>query len=589
MTYSQRWDAENRLRQVTIRGSNQSNSFVYDGDGQRVQKVEGTRTTAYVGQYYERSSDTAASFFAETFEGDTSRWSLSGLWHVTSSKSNSPTHSAWYGQESTGNYATGSRTTGNLQVTLAGVLPSNAVLSFNYFRQVESYAWGAYDQTSVQISTNGGSSWTTLFALDSRNGSDSVWHSSGSLSLAAYAGAQNALLRFVFDSVDGYANNYAGWYIDDVSVSYPTTSTTSYYYAGGKRVAMKQDGTVYYLHGDQLGSTSLTTLSSGAQQAQQRYGAYGLLRTGSGVIPTDYRFTGQRRESLGNNWIYDYGARFYDALIGRFLSADSIVPGASNPQALNRYSYVFNNPLKYVDPSGHDLMIVPGYADDNDYEVDPSSYEQWIRAYKGWKDDEAGNKAWKEFIIGWRDRNKSKEQLKAWMFQYGVHIFDWSACSCQNQILRSSQAADVMAMIPELKRQMQGLKDITLIGHSKGGNLVLNYLKSVGAGDSVKNAVIIEAPKWTFMLWPGQPYSSLGGLHAAIPMVSSGVRVVNISNPFDVAATGGWGEWGIWGAINHLDFELFGSGFAPHSIKAHWADYVLHTDLQVQYDQGAGQ
>jgi hypothetical protein len=35
------------------------------------------------------------------------------------------------------------------------------------------------------------------------------------------------------------------------------------------------------------------------------------------------------------------------------VSADSIVPGAGNPQALNRYAYVFNNPLRYVDPSGH--------------------------------------------------------------------------------------------------------------------------------------------------------------------------------------------------------------------------------------------
>ncbi len=73
----------------------------------------------------------------------------------------------------------------------------------------------------------------------------------------------------------------------------------------------------------------------------------------SGGAVSDYRYTGQRQESLGNNWIYDYGARFYDALIGRFLSADTIVPGAGNPQALNRYAYSHNNPLKYTDPSGH--------------------------------------------------------------------------------------------------------------------------------------------------------------------------------------------------------------------------------------------
>jgi RHS repeat-associated protein len=72
----------------------------------------------------------------------------------------------------------------------------------------------------------------------------------------------------------------------------------------------------------------------------------------SGTTPTDFQFTGQRKEaSFG---LYDYHARYYDPLIGRFVSADSIVPGAGNPQALNRYSYVFNNPLKYVDPSGHE-------------------------------------------------------------------------------------------------------------------------------------------------------------------------------------------------------------------------------------------
>lgn len=41
--------------------------------------------------------------------------------------------------------------------------------------------------------------------------------------------------------------------------------------------------------------------------------------------------------------------------INRFLSADTIVPGYANPQNLNRYSYVTNNPLRYTDPTGHML------------------------------------------------------------------------------------------------------------------------------------------------------------------------------------------------------------------------------------------
>jgi len=40
-------------------------------------------------------------------------------------------------------------------------------------------------------------------------------------------------------------------------------------------------------------------------------------------------------------------------VIGRFLQPDTIVPEPANPQSLNRYSYVYNNPLRYTDPTGH--------------------------------------------------------------------------------------------------------------------------------------------------------------------------------------------------------------------------------------------
>jgi len=49
----------------------------------------------------------------------------------------------------------------------------------------------------------------------------------------------------------------------------------------------------------------------------------------------------------------DYGARHYDAALGRFVSADTIVPGVGS-QAQNRYMYVNGNPVACTDPSGHD-------------------------------------------------------------------------------------------------------------------------------------------------------------------------------------------------------------------------------------------
>jgi hypothetical protein len=47
------------------------------------------------------------------------------------------------------------------------------------------------------------------------------------------------------------------------------------------------------------------------------------------------------------------GARFYDAALGRWILADTIVPEPGNPQDLNRFSYVGGNPLRFVDPTGH--------------------------------------------------------------------------------------------------------------------------------------------------------------------------------------------------------------------------------------------
>ena len=44
--------------------------------------------------------------------------------------------------------------------------------------------------------------------------------------------------------------------------------------------------------------------------------------------------------------------RYYDAALGRFISADTIVPDPNDPQTFNRYAYVLNNPLRYTDPTG---------------------------------------------------------------------------------------------------------------------------------------------------------------------------------------------------------------------------------------------
>ena len=56
---------------------------------------------------------------------------------------------------------------------------------------------------------------------------------------------------------------------------------------------------------------------------------------------------------------YDFEARMYDPLVGRMLSPDIVIQNEQNSQAYNRYSYCFNNPLKFTDPSGY--ISVGGY------------------------------------------------------------------------------------------------------------------------------------------------------------------------------------------------------------------------------------
>jgi RHS repeat-associated protein len=130
-----------------------------------------------------------------------------------------------------------------------------------------------------------------------------------------------------------------------------TATVTKYYYADGRRIAMRVGTSLYFLANDHLGGTSVVMNSSGGMVNRVRYYPFGNIRTQEGGTPvTDRLFTGQRR--LGDG-IYNYGARTYNATIGRFLQADAVVPGTGNPQSLNRYSYVLNNPMRYTDPTGN--------------------------------------------------------------------------------------------------------------------------------------------------------------------------------------------------------------------------------------------
>jgi RHS repeat-associated protein len=121
-----------------------------------------------------------------------------------------------------------------------------------------------------------------------------------------------------------------------------------------------------YLYGDHLGSTDVITDALGTVTHAMSFDAWGSRRNGenwtenfyfselslSGFIQpiTQRGFTGH--EMLDDMGIIHMNGRIYDSRLGRFLQADPIVDGATNTQGYNRYSYLHNNPLNAMDPSG---------------------------------------------------------------------------------------------------------------------------------------------------------------------------------------------------------------------------------------------
>jgi RHS repeat-associated protein len=118
-----------------------------------------------------------------------------------------------------------------------------------------------------------------------------------------------------------------------------------------KRTTLNQETSTYYYHTDHLGSTRLVTDSNKNIVSAMTYHPFGMSSIEEGS--EDFLYNGKEKDSTG---LYYYGARYYDPDIGKFITRDQQRGSINNPQSLNRYAYCVNNPLKYIDPDGHDYF-----------------------------------------------------------------------------------------------------------------------------------------------------------------------------------------------------------------------------------------
>src|SRR6266498_2737770 len=183
-----------------------------------------------------------------------------------------------------------------------------------------------------------------------------------------------------------------------------------------RKYTIPQPMTVEYFLGDHLGSTGITTDTSGAKVSEIRYKAWGEIRyswtSGVATTPTyklsNYTFTGQysymddpttsgTTEGFG---LMFYNARWYDPVTGRFTQPDSLM-------GFDRYQYANNSPLVFIDPSGHVSCVGDNFDDG------PQCKTKNPKVYSPSTSDDFENMSWR--------------QRKDWLASFAHHngLGDW--------------------------------------------------------------------------------------------------------------------------------------------------------------------
>lgn len=146
-------------------------------------------------------------------------------------------------------------------------------------------------------------------------------------------------------------------------------------------VLFSADTTLVWLHPNHLGAPEAVTDAQGKLIWQASYEPFGQARIKSGAFTLNLRLPGQYEDA--ESGLYYNRQRYYDPDKGQYLTPDPL----GSPDGPNRYAYVANNPLKYVDPDGLVLFAFDGTDNTDDvawleaHNSSKSNVVQFIDAY----------------------------------------------------------------------------------------------------------------------------------------------------------------------------------------------------------------
>ncbi|HEX2021763.1 MAG TPA: S8 family serine peptidase, partial [Candidatus Thermoplasmatota archaeon] len=153
--------------------------------------------------------------YADDVENGTGGWTATGLWHVATDRSHSPNHSWYFGTENgpgldDNTYATGMPVSGAL-VSPAINLTNATFASLRFWHRWEGEGYG-WEHPILQASPSPEGPWATVLERHASSGEALV-----AANLSAYVGGV-VHVRFFWDTIDDYLNDFEGWYVDDVEI-----------------------------------------------------------------------------------------------------------------------------------------------------------------------------------------------------------------------------------------------------------------------------------------------------------------------------------------------------------------------------------
>jgi RHS repeat-associated protein len=330
-----------------------------------------------------------------------------------------------------------------------------------------------------------------------------------------------------------------------------------YYQIGGRTVAMRKGAAEeQYLLADHLGSTTGVLDADGSLIATRKYWPFGMERDVAGDQRlTDKWYTGQRDEDFDGLGLYNYGNRFYSAVIARFVSADP------TNDAINRFAYAANNPLKFVDPSGTTINIACGTTNKCENGSDIDQYRNAI--ISEWIHEKRYPGATWGFLNNMFDFWLKGALAAGWNGQQTADIFGVVFIDVGGWAEAVKDAiggwGDVSAFLDNNDLFGPNGADIWL-GFSQGGAVVFEALKRAHANGRPlpQGAILIEA--------------ALQGKHILAKEILARVRVVTWADEDWTPIPGGLHGW-ISGAFRFRSDDC--GGWKQHCSHGPWQHQMI--------------